>query len=334
MFAFDAFETEGVYSEKFSNYLDNFTKVRDSFNDYNKKVSGMIKEHKSYSEILSVMNALNLERPSIPVPVEDETIETIEDIVKATSEYEVMKQSCDTLKNEIDEKRDLAMKMRAILKIKRNFCVKDENMNEAEKIVFNLEKEVNEKSAELANLGKKCSQMRAKIVNNEMKIYQYTKDNIKALTTFLKIKNGVSYNDNHLVAAINKMITTPIEVIFKKELDKADPTENGYSAIDYNNYSSFDDDPTSLPKTASVKPEFIGPFNNNSRITNVAPLRKTDNNLREMAAITTEAGFKSPLEFDTSKPHLVSITDKNMSPFDKLIFPLDKKTVDKILLSP
>jgi hypothetical protein len=145
--------------------------------------------------------------------------------------------------------------------------VKEENMNEAEKIVFNLEKEVNEKTTELANLGKKCSQMRSKIVNNEMKIYQYTKDNIKALTTFLKIKNGATYNDTHLIDAINKMITTPIEVIFKKEIDKADPTQNGYSAIDYNNYSSFDDDPTSLPKTASVKPEFIGPFNNNSRIT-------------------------------------------------------------------
>lgn len=279
MLSFDSLETEGVYSEKFSNYVSNFSAVNDLYVKHLESVGELLNTKKSYSEIIAEMNALKMEKPAIPVPLEDEKVDSIEEIVKATADYETLHSACDALKKEIEEKRDLVAKMRTVLKIRRNFFNPQEQMNEAEKIVYTLEKEMQTKSLELVSLEKKRTQLRTKISNNEMKIYQYTKDNIKVLATFLKIKEGDSYSDKTLVSTIEKMTSVPLEVIFKKEIERADPTQNGYESYNYDSYECWEN-PVDLSKEISIKPAPISPFNNPSK-----PYLVKTHSLREMAEI-------------------------------------------------
>jgi hypothetical protein len=275
---FEEFETAGVYSEKFAKYVDNYFKTRDSFTDYSKTIEKLIKTEKTYDNIQRELRIMKIQAPTIPKNIEDEEIDSHESIVQTIETYNSTIEEKDKLKHEMNEKSELASKIREVFNIKGYIIKNDENMNDAQKIIYNLETEVSAKEVEVDNLEKKCKELRSLIINNEKKFYEYTIDNMKLFTTFLKIKEGATYNENKLVEAVNKMITTPIDVLFKEKNIKVDPTENGYTT---ENYAEYNDEPVNTDNVKSV--EETRPFNNSSRTF----LLKT-NDLRDIGKLHEE----------------------------------------------
>jgi hypothetical protein len=275
---FEEFETAGVYSEKFAKYVDNYFKTRDSFTDYSKTIEKLIKTEKTYDNIQRELRIMKIQAPTIPKNIEDEEIDSHESIVQTIETYNSTIEEKDKLKHEMNEKSELASKIREVFNIKGYIIKNDENMNDAQKIIYNLETEVSAKELEVDNLEKKCKELRSLIINNEKKFYEYTIDNMKLFTSFLKIKEGTAYNEIKLVEAVNKMITTPIDVLFKEKNIKVDPTENGYTI---ENYAEYNDEPVNTDNVKSV--EETRPFNNSSRTF----LLKT-NDLRDIGKLHEE----------------------------------------------
>jgi predicted RNase H-like nuclease (RuvC/YqgF family) len=215
---------------------------------------------------------MNIQPPTIPKNIEDEEIQTHESLLKIMETYKSTIEAKDKLNNEINEKSELVSKMCEIFNISKRIIKNEENMNDIQKVIYNLETEVSEKKVEVDNLEKKSKELRWLIINNEKKIYEYTIDNMKLFTNFLKIKEGTAYNEIKLVEAVNKMITTPMELLFKKP----DLSVCGYNTENYAVYDN--DEPVNTDNTKLS--EVLIPFNNNSRTF----LLKT-NDLRDMAAI-------------------------------------------------
>jgi hypothetical protein len=257
---FEEFEKTGVYSEKFAKYVDNYFKSRELFNDYSKTISKLIISEKTYENIQRELEIMKIQAPTIPKNIEDVEIDSHETIVQTIEAYKTTIEAKDKLKNDLNKKFELASKVREVFNLKWDIIKNEENMNDAQKIIYNLEKEVSEKRAEVVDLEKKCNELRSLIINNERKFYEYTIDNMKLFTSFLKIKEGTAYSENKLVEAVNKMITTPIDVLFKENNLKVDATEIGYST---ENYAEYNDEPVNTDNIKSV--EDIRPFNNSSR---------------------------------------------------------------------
>jgi hypothetical protein len=275
---FEEFEKTGVYSEKFAKYVDNYFKSRESFNDYSKTISKLIISEKTYENIQRELEIMKIQAPTIPKNIEDVEIDSHETIVQTIEAYKTTIEAKDKLKNDLNKKFELASKVREVFNLKWDIIKNEENMNDAQKIIYNLETEVSEKRAEVVDLEKKCNELRSLIINNERKFYEYTIDNMKLFTSFLKIKEGTAYSENKLVEAVNKMITTPIDVLFKENNLKVDATEIGYST---ENYAEYNDEPVNTVNVKSV--EETRPFNNSSRTF----LLKT-NDLRDIGKLHEE----------------------------------------------
>ena len=258
--------------------MDNYFKTRDSFTDYSKTIEKLIKTEKTYDNIQRELRIMKIQAPTIPKNIEDEEIDSHESIVQTIETYNSTIEEKDKLKHEMNEKSELASKIREVFNIKGYIIKNDENMNDAQKIIYNLETEVSAKELEVDNLEKKCKELRSLIINNEKKFYEYTIDNMKLFTSFLKIKEGTAYNEIKLVEAVNKMITTPIDVLFKEKNIKVDPTENGYTI---ENYAEYNDEPVNTDNVKIV--EETRPFNNSSRTF----LLKT-NDLRDIGKLHEE----------------------------------------------